>query len=150
MQNDPMDMFDEMDAMFDRIFSRMDREFTAGSPGRYGYRIVIDRNGSNAVTEIPPAPIRAAGEPVAEVHHVGDETMVITELPGAPDDSIRLDVRGSTLVIDAGDAENHYHTTAEVPGVDPASLQRSFRHGVLEVTFRNQAGSSGTDGAGTP
>ena len=149
MHNNPMDMFEEMDELFARLFSRMDREFMAGSPNVYGYRIVLGGDGNGQVREIqPPALRRTASEPVAEVHKVGEETMVITELPGAAEESIRLDIRGSTLFIDAGDAENHYHTTADVPGIDPSSLQRSFRHGVLEVTFRNVPVSPDTDRSG--
>jgi len=150
MREDPLDMFEEMDEMFARLFSRMDREFRSGSPNVYGYRIVIDNsNVQEGVTEMPPAALpRAAREPVAEVHQIGDETKVITELPGATDDSIRLDVQGRTLVIDAGEAENHYHTTAELPAVDAASMQRSFKNGVLEVTFRNPADAGTITGTG--
>ena len=32
MQGTPMDMFEEMDEMFARLFSRMDREFMDGTP----------------------------------------------------------------------------------------------------------------------
>ena len=138
MIGDPMDMFEEMDEMFARLFTRMDREFTSGNPQAYGYRIII----SNDVTpggmqDIPVPSLRDAREPFAEVHQIGDETRVITELPGVTDEMIRLDVKGSTLIIDAGDAEHHYHTTADLPPVNLASMQKSFRHGVLEVSFRN-------------
>ncbi|MCK9630401.1 MAG: hypothetical protein M0R30_02065 [Methanoregula sp.] len=138
MYKDPMDMFEEMDEMFARLFSRMDREFMDGNPDVYGYRIEF-RNGTpvQGMTEAPLSPPRSTHEPVAEVHRIGDETKVITELPGATEEMIRLDVKGDTLVIDAGDAENHYHTTADLPPVETASMQKSLRNGVLEVTFRN-------------
>jgi HSP20 family protein len=138
MREDPMDMFDQMDEMFARLFSRMDREFTAGAPQVCGYRIVFGNGGEPpAMEDVPVSLPRATQEPVAEVHRIGDETKVITELPGARDDTIRLDMKGSLLVVDAGDAEHHYHTTAALPPVDAASMQRSFKNGVLEVTFRN-------------
>ncbi|AGB02649.1 hypothetical protein Metfor_1619 [Methanoregula formicica SMSP] len=133
-----MDMFDQMDEMFARLFSQMSRDMSTGGPKMYGYHIVIDNsNGEGDVTEFQPALPRSAGEPVAEVHHIGDETMVIAELPGITEESVRLDMKGTTLVIDAGDADNHYHTTAEVTGVDPATMKRSLKNGVLEVTFSN-------------
>lgn len=144
MNRDPMDMFEEMDAMVARLFSRMDREFMAGSPQMYGYHIIVsngDVPGNGDVRVSPTA--RDTREPVAEVHRIGDETKVITELPGVSEESVRLTVKGSTLVIDAGDTENHYHTMAEVPGVDASSMTRSFRHGVLEVTFSNLSGNAG-------
>jgi len=133
-----MDMFDQMDEMFARLFSQMSRDMSTGGSKMYGYHIVIDNgNGPGNVTEFQPALPRSAGEPVAEVHHIGDETMVIAELPGITEESVRLDVKGTTLVIDAGDADNHYHTTAEVPGVDVATMTKSLKNGVLEVTFSN-------------
>jgi len=139
MNGDPMDMFEQMDEMFARLFTRMDREFMNGSnPQVYGYRIVFQNGEAVPVmAEVPPSRPRSAREPVAEVHRLGDETRVITELPGAAEEMIRLEVKGNTLVIDAGEAENHYHTTADIPPVDVASMQRSFRNGVLEVSFRN-------------
>ena len=133
-----MDMFDQMDEMFARLFSQMSRDMSTGGPKMYGYHIVIDNgNGPGDVTEFQPALPRSIGEPLAEVHHIGDETMVIAELPGITEESVRLDMKGTTLVIDAGDADNHYHTTAEVPGVDPATMAKSLKNGVLEVTFSN-------------
>jgi HSP20 family protein len=145
MNENPMDLFEEMDEMFDRLFMRMDREFTSGNPQVYGYRIVISNDGPpGGMPEIPPPSSRLTHEPVAEVHRIGDETKVVAELPGATGESIRLDVKGNMLIIDAGDAENHYHTTADLPPVEAASMQRSLRNGVLEVTFRNLVEAPGT------
>ena len=138
MKGDPLDMFDQMDEMFARLFSQMSRDMSTSGSKMYGYHIVIDNgNGQGDVAEFQPALPRSTGEPVAEVHHIGDETMVIAELPGITEESVRLDMKGTTLVIDAGDADNHYHTTAEVPGVDPATMRKSLKNGVLEVTFGN-------------
>jgi len=150
MFKDPMDMFEEMDEMFARLFTRMDREFASGNPQVYGYRIVIGDDGAGeGMQELPPPSSRVTHEPVTEVHRLGDETRVVTELPGATEDMIRLDVKGDTLVIDAGDAEHHYHTTADLPLVDTASMQRSFRNGVLEVTFRNLPDAATVPKSGT-
>jgi HSP20 family molecular chaperone IbpA len=144
MTEDPMDMFEQMDEMFARLFSRMDREFMNGSPGMSGYRVVFERGGEPAgipATEAPRS--RDGSEPVTEVHRIGDEVMVIAELPGVTGESLRLDVQGDQLVIDAGDADHHYHTTATLPPVDAASLQSSIKNGVLEVTFMSLPGTAG-------
>jgi HSP20 family protein len=151
MNGDPMDVFEEMDEVFARIFSRMDREFMVGNPDVFSYRIVIGNDNDPRITrEIAAPPSRAARDPVAEVHQVGEETMVITELPGTAEEDIRLAVSGTTLVIDAGDAEHHYHTTAPLPPVDAATMQKSFKNGILEVTFRNLPGSPGTGSGSNP
>jgi len=150
MYKDPMDMFEEMDEMFARLFTRMDREFMTGNPQVYGYRIVTGNDGArDGMQEIPAISSRVTHEPVAEVHRIGDETKVVTELPGTTDEMIRLDVKGNMLIIDAGDAENHYHTTADLPPVDVASMQKSFRNGVLEVTFRNLPDAASVPDSGT-
>ncbi len=150
MNGDPIDMFDQMDEMFARLFSQMSRDMSTSGLKMYGYHIVIDNgNGPGDVTEFQPALPRSTGEPVAEVHHIGDETMVIAELPGIMEESVRLDMKGTTLIIDAGEADNHYHTTAEVPGVDPATMTMSLKNGVLEVTFGNLPGKeNGGDAPG--
>lgn len=142
MFEDPLDMFDEMDEMFARMFSRMDREFMNGSPGISGYRVVFGPEGVCAVQPDVEAPRpRDSTEPVTEVHRVGDEVLVIAELPGVTDDSLRLDLQDDRIVIDAGDADHHYHTSATLPQVDAASMHSSIKNGVLEVSFRCQPGT---------
>ena len=42
--------------------------------------------------------------------------------------------RETGSIIDAGDADRHYHTSALLPPVDAATMQKSLKNGVLEVT----------------
>jgi len=60
---------------------------------------------------------------------------VITDLSGITEEALRLDVKGSTLIIDAGDADHSYRTSAGLPPVDISSMQKTLKNGVLEVTF---------------
>lgn len=71
-----------------------------------------------------------------EIHRIGDEVNVITELPGTTMDVIRLELQGSTLSIDADGGSLQYHTHTDLPPVDPGSMQTSFKNRVLEVTFK--------------
>lgn len=135
MYEDPRDMFGEMDEIFNRIFTRMNRDFLKGVPQVYGYHIVMHNGDFEGMPETPAITQRANSEPVAEVHCIGDEVKVITELPGTTKDLIDLDVQESRLIIDAKGPQNHYHTTADLPPVDVASMHTSFKNGVLEVTF---------------
>jgi HSP20 family protein len=132
-------MFDEMDEMFACLFSRMDRESMTGFLQGYGYRIMVREEGEDpAMQEMADdvAPFaRFTGEPVAEVHRIGNEVKLIADLPGITDEARRLDVKGSTLVIDAGDADHAYNTSATLPPVDIGSMQKTLKNGVLEVTF---------------
>jgi HSP20 family protein len=139
MQENPKDMFDEMDEMFARIFSRVDREFMDGTDRGYRYRFIVMDTGEGP--EIPErvhdaAPLSCGHkEPVAEVHRIGNEVKVIADLPGITEEALRLDVKGNMLVIDAGHAEHCYHTSAALPLVDTASMQKTLKNGVLEVAF---------------
>jgi HSP20 family protein len=139
MNREPMDMFEEMDEIFSRLFSRVDREFMTGSPQVYGYRIMVmdggEPQGMPGVPDDAALMPCATGEPPVEVHHTGNEVKVITELPGITDDTLRLHVQGNTLVIDAGDADQHYRSSVALPPVDTGSMRKSLRNGVLEVTF---------------
>lgn len=144
MFEDPLDIFEEMDGMVARLLSRMDRDPESGALSG-NYRILI-RNGEEP-SEMPATPViqpGAADEPVTEVCHVGDEVRVIAGLPGVTEDLLRLGIQHGKLVIDAGDADTHYHTSVAIPPVEPGSMQHSLRNGMLEVTFRSLPGSSGT------
>jgi HSP20 family protein len=137
-----MDMIDEMDEMFARLFFRMDREFMNGSAQMNRYRFIVSDECEGPVLQEmqgDDAPVsRLTGETVVEVHRIGNEVKVITDLPGITEEALRLDVKGNTLVIDAGDAEHHYHSSAGLPPVDPASMKKTLKNGVLEVTFTSR------------
>jgi HSP20 family protein len=146
MYREPMDMFEEMDKMFERLFYRMDREFITGSPQEYGYPVMVWNDGEELSMQEPAdenAPALISSEPTAEVHHIGNEVKVIADLPGITEDALRLDLKGSTLVIDAGDADHHYRTSAELPPVDTGSMRMTLKNGVLEVTFTSLPEPSG-------
>ena len=136
MIEDPQDIIDQMDAMMARMFVEMSRGTVTGMPPHaMGYRITIKGGGMpRDLSDGSALPARNPGEPVPEVHQIGNEVKVIVDLPGATDESLRLDVQGDRLIIDAGDADRHYHTSALLPPVDAATMQKSLKNGVLEVT----------------
>lgn len=148
MREDPQDIFDQMDAMMARMFAEMSRGTVTGMPANaMGYRIIIQ--GSGMPRDLPDGSAilaRNPGEPVPEVHQIGDEVKVIVELPGVTDESLRLDIQGDRLIIDAGDADRHYHTSALLPLVDAAPYRKSLKNGVLEVTFTVPQGSPEQEG----
>ena len=136
MHEDPQDMFREMDELFTHIFTRITNDFARGDPQEYGYHMIIRHSGESTVMPFSQRDqLRAISEPVMEIHRIGDEVKVITELPGATMDAIELEFKGSTLTIHADGGSLQYHTHADLPRVDPGSMQSSFKNGVLEVTF---------------
>jgi HSP20 family molecular chaperone IbpA len=139
-------MFDEMDEMFGRLFLRLNREFMAGSPQISGCPIMIQDNGEGLKAQEMPddagSVSRVTGEPVAEVHRIGNEVNVIADLPGITGEALRLDVKGTMLIIDAGDADHHYRSSAVLPPVDTGSMQKTLKNGVPGVTFTSLPGPS--------
>lgn len=138
MNEDAHDIFRQMDAFADHIFARMAQDIGAGIPQVYGYHIVIQKcdNLPAQFKGTDTIPSRSGSEPIPEVHRIGNEVMVIAELPGATKESVHLDVVENELIIDANGGAHQYHTTAALPRVDPDSMQMSIKNGVLEVKFR--------------
>lgn len=146
MNDDMQEMIRQMDDMMAQLFGRMEGAFASGmQPGAVGYHIVIHGGGMPPDGRGPPGiQPRDAEEPVAEVHRIENEVKVIVELPGVTDDALRLDVQDGRLVIDAGDADRHYHTAVELPPVDCALIKKTLKNGVLEVTFAVPNGEQGS------
>jgi len=136
MIHDPMDIFDEMDEMFDRLFMSMRRQAPAGSLNGNGYQSGIHDGDEEADPVEANRAARLAFEPIADVQCIGYEVKVLVDLPGITPDSLRLGVRNGALIIDGGDADYHYHTSAALPLVDPATMTYTLKNGVLEVSFR--------------
>lgn len=137
MDEAPDDIFRQMDAMMTHLLAQMGWQFASGiSPQVRGYRIII-RGGRMPAGEPHDTVIQPQNPhaPLPEVHRIGDEVKVVTELSGADRESIRLKVQGTALVIDADRKGQHHHQTATLPAVNPASMRSSFKNGVLEVSF---------------
>jgi HSP20 family molecular chaperone IbpA len=150
MYEDPQDMFQEMDEMFARLFDRMQRGSGLGEPQVYGYKIVIQGGDGSLkpAQEELSLPSRAGSEPAAEVHRIDNDVMVVVELPGATAESVRLTPQNGQLTIDAEGCGNTYHSKTDLPPVDIASMQSTFKNGVLEVTFRTLSGNPESAGTG--
>lgn len=83
-------------------------------------------------------------KPEVEVQRVGDDVILVTELPGVSPEDVRVMFSGSTVHIKAADGTLKYQATADVPPAEKDSVSVSFRHGVLEVTYREQVRKTGT------
>jgi HSP20 family molecular chaperone IbpA len=137
MKDEPQDVFRQMDAMFKRMFEEMTSGMVTGMPpNAMGFRIILQGSG---MPQVPPHEMGAQSydrhEPAPEVHCIGSEVKVVTELPGAEKESIQLNVSDGTITIEADGQGRHFTTHADLPPVDATSMKSSFRNGVLEVTF---------------
>jgi len=136
MIHDPMDIFDEMDEMFDRLFLSMRRQAPACPLNGTEYPSGILESDEEAGPVEAYSAGRLAFEPAADVQRIGNEVKVLADLPGISPDSLRLGVRNGVLIIDGGDADYHYHTSTALPPVDSVSMTHTLKNGVLEVSFR--------------
>ena len=110
------------------------------APVIFNFRIFVnmpDRPGEDPdhVREGPTV----AMEPAIEVQRVEDEIKLLTELPGLSPENVQVMFSGPTVHIRAHDGVRSYDATADVPPAERDSVSVSFRHGVLEVSYRERA-----------
>ena len=75
-------------------------------------------------------------EPAIEVQEVEGEVKVVTGLPGVSSDDIQVMLGSNQICIQARDGQRFYRSATEIPPPDRNTVRISFRHGVLEVTFK--------------
>jgi HSP20 family molecular chaperone IbpA len=108
------------------------------APIIFNFRIFVNMPGCPAAKQNQAPARNDTIEPEVEVQRVGNEVILVTELPGVSPEDVKVMFSGSTVHIKAGDGNLKYHTTADVPPAEKDSVSVSFRHGVLEVTYREQ------------
>lgn len=102
-----------------------------------GFTIVIRGGGP-----LPPGAFSPGAEnggtlePQVEVHEGDEEVMILAELPGISREQVRLDIEPGCLRISASDGDRRFVGRADLPPVNPDSLEASCRNGVLEVSLR--------------
>lgn len=75
-------------------------------------------------------------EPLIDVFDEDTEIVVVAELPGVKEEAIDLEVRGDVLALSSS-GERRYAKEVLLPSpVDPASLRRSFKNGLLELRLK--------------
>ncbi|TLZ59814.1 MAG: Hsp20/alpha crystallin family protein [Methanobacteriota archaeon] len=80
----------------------------------------------------------AGRDPLVDVILSPNAITVTAEMPGIREDDVRVRVDGFRLVVEA-DGEKRFFTTVELPDdIDPASLESTFRNGVLDATLNRR------------
>jgi HSP20 family molecular chaperone IbpA len=74
-------------------------------------------------------------EPEIEIQEVGDRIVLSTELPGISPEQIQVLFREDRVFIWAKDPDRQYRASREVPPAIKGSVEISFRHGVLEISY---------------
>lgn len=78
-------------------------------------------------------------EPIVDVFDEKDRIVVIAELPGIDEKSIRLDFKKDILLLEAGSGNRKYSKEILLPAqIDFESREMNFKNGILEVKFKKK------------
>lgn len=81
-------------------------------------------------------------EPLTEIIETDEGAILVAELPGVPQDSIKMAVSDDILKLDAEGARNKFSTIQALPfEPDPDRISVTFSQGVLEVSLVRKDGS---------
>jgi len=76
-------------------------------------------------------------EPIVDVFDEKDHILVVAELPGVLEESIKLDFKGDILILEAGDEKRKYSKEILLPTkVDFEQKETNFKNGILEIKLK--------------
>lgn len=112
--------------------------------GVYGFTV---RTGLGQKTKVEPfgnirktktgSRVTETREPIVDVFDEKGHILIIAELPGIDEKSIKLDFKGDTLLLEAGSGDRKYAKEISLPHkIDFDSREMSFKNGILEVKFK--------------
>jgi HSP20 family protein len=111
--------------------------------GVYGFNIRTGIGGTPAVERFGTISKPQAGaeapevrEPLVDMFDEGAELVIIAEVPGVSNEEIVVRIEGDVLALETS-GERRYAKEIVLPqAVDPASLQRNYRNGIVELRLR--------------
>lgn len=109
--------------------------------GVYGVSIRTGIGGEPTVSSFgnikrtPKGPVvKEEREPLVDIFDEKKEVRIIAEIPGVSEDTIKTEVKGDVLTLEAKDSERKYYKEVVLPkAIDPGTLKRKYKNGVLEV-----------------
>jgi len=73
-------------------------------------------------------------EPLVDVFDEKEEVRVIVEVPGVTQESIKTEIKGDVLTLEAKDSDRKYYKEIVLPKeIDPGTLTIKYKNGVLEI-----------------
>jgi len=95
----------------------------------------VEHFGNVQATEEGPV-VAEVREPLVDLFDEAEEIVITVELPGAAEEEIQIEVEEDILSLETG-GENKYAKEILLPSaVDSASLQTTFRNGILELRLK--------------
>ncbi|MBI4306770.1 MAG: Hsp20/alpha crystallin family protein [Chloroflexi bacterium] len=122
----------------------------SGMRGVYGFSVkmglggtpTIEQFGNIRSTDRGPE-VSEVREPLADIFDEGDHILVVVELPGVAEADIAVEAKDDIFTVSAKSRDHKYAKELLLPAmVDPASLQRSYQNGILEVRLNKVEGHS--------
>jgi HSP20 family protein len=95
----------------------------------------VERFGNIRATKEGPEVVDVR-EPLIDVFDEGDEILVAAELPGVTEDALKIEVRGDVLELSSSGQRRYAKEVLLPSAVDPASMRRSFKNGLLELRMK--------------
>lgn len=79
-------------------------------------------------------------EPLVDVFDEKEEVRIIVEVPGVTEKSIKTEIKGDVLTLEAKDSDRRYYKEIVLPKeVDPGTLKTKYKNGVLEIRVDKKA-----------
>ena len=102
----------------------------------------IEHFGNIHATEHGPV-VAEEREPLVDLFDEGDVLLVVAELPGVEEDEIQVEVKDDVLSLSTVGDRKYTKEILLSSLVDPATMETTYRNGVLEVRLSKQQESSG-------
>lgn len=114
--------------------------------GVYGFTIRTVVGGEPTISSFgnikktPKGPkVSEEREPLIDIFDEREEMRIIAEVPGVNEETIKTEVKGDVLTLEARDTERKYYKEVVLPkGVDPSTLKTKYRNGVLEIRINKK------------
>lgn len=85
----------------------------------------------------PKIKITEEREPIVDVFDEKDHILVVAELPGVSEESIKLELKGDILILQAGDEKRKYSKEILLSAkVDFEQRETNFKNGILEIKLK--------------
>lgn len=76
-------------------------------------------------------------EPIVDIFDEKEEVRIVVEVPGVREESIKTEIKGDILTLEAKDADRKYYKEIVLPKeVDPGTVKSTYRNGVLEIRIK--------------
>ncbi|MDP3995905.1 MAG: archaeal heat shock protein Hsp20 [bacterium] len=76
-------------------------------------------------------------EPIVDIFDEKEEVRIIVEVPGVTQESIKTEIKGDVLTLEAKDPDRKYYKEIVLPKeIDPDTLTSKYKNGVLEIRVK--------------